>query len=157
MNMPVLHRLSLLCLLAICAVSAYGQSAAPAACPWLTQGTAARVLGGDVSVDVHVADTSEGVCNFVRTTDATTSLRIVVSKAALPSCNADAVKLKGVGNEALRCDVPSAGEASAEKISGRVRDRNFTLTMSYKMRSGATVPEDDALENAAESVAGDLF
>jgi len=160
MTLPLLRRLSLLCLLAICAGSACGQTAAPAACPWLTQGTAAHVLGGDVSVEAHVSDTGEGDCLFLRTTEAATFLRIAVSKTALPACRADALKLKGVGNEALRCTITATGEASTETISGRVRDRYFTLTMSQKKSPAAKMAadlDDDALEHAAESVAGNLF
>jgi len=151
----------MLCWFAVGAVSAYGQAAAPAACPWLTQGTAARVLGGDVLVDVQVSEAGEGSCAFVRGADAKTSLRIEVSKTMLAGCGGDATQLKGIGNEALRCTLPATGDHVTEKISGRVRDRYFTLIMS---RPGGTAAhhrsndaEDDAMEQAAESVAGNLF
>jgi len=121
---------------------------------------AARVLGGDVSVEVQVSDAGEGVCSFVRTSDAMTSLRIEVSKATLPACGADGTRLKGIGNEAVRCALPAAGGSAGEKIAGRVRDRNFTLTMRSPGSGTAktSVPSaDDDLEQAAESVAGNLF
>jgi len=160
MSMPLLRRCWMLCLLALGVISAYGQAVAPAACPWLTQGTAARVLGGDVSVDVHVSEAGEGTCSFVRGTDAQTLLRIEVSKSTLPGCGADAKELRGIGNEALRCTLPAEGNHAVEKISGRVRDRYFTLTKRYRFTSEARGPantQDDALEQAAESVAGNLF
>jgi len=118
------------------------------------------VLGGNVSVAVPVSDAGEGVCSFVRSSDATTSLRIEVSKAPLPPCGADAMKLKGIGNEAVRCALPAAGGHALEKIAGRVRDRYFSVTLSYWRKAAASKAEDptgDELEQAAESVAGNLF
>ena len=160
MSMLLRHRWWVLCLLAVGAVAAHGQAASPAACPWLTQGTAERVLGGEVTVDVYVSEAGEGVCSFVRVTETMTSLRIEVSKSILPACGADAAKLKGIGNEALRCAVPTAADHVTEKIGGRVRDRYFTLAMSHPGSSVANQSaefQDDALEQAAESVAGNLF
>jgi len=139
---------------------ATAQVAPPGACPWLTQGMAARVLGGDVSVDVHVVDPREGSCSFVRTTDATIFLKLEVSKLALPGCGADAMKLKGIGNEALRCALPAVNDRSVQKIASRVRDCFFTLTMAHGKSLAADQPDDlqnDDLEQAAESVAGNLF
>ena len=140
-------------------LKATAQVAPPGACSWLTQGMAARVLGGDVTVEVHVADAREGSCNFVRVSDATISLKLEVSKSALPVCGADAMRLKGIGNEAQRCALPAADGRSVEKIASRVRDRFFTLIMTQDKRA-ADQPGDlqnDDLEQAAESVAGNLF
>jgi len=108
-------------------------------------------------VDVHVSDAGEGICSFVRSTDGMTSLRIEVSKSMLPACGADATQLKGIGNEALRCAMAAAGSHAVEKISGRVRERYFTLTMSHPTSNNPPELQDDALEQAAESVAGNLF
>ena len=141
-------------------VKTAAQVAPPGACPWLTQGMAARVLGGEVSVDVRVADAREGSCSFVRVSDATTLLKLEVSKTALPACGADALKLKGIGNEALRCTLPAADDRAMQKIASRVRDRFFTLTMTQGKSAAADPSEDlqnDDLEQAAESVAGNLF
>jgi len=80
-----------------------------------------------------------------------------VSKSTLPACGADATQLKGIGNEALRCGVPAAGSHAVQRITGRVRDRYFTLTMSHPISNNPPEPQDDALEQAAESVAGNLF
>lgn len=141
-------------------VKATAQVAPPGACPWLTQGMAARVLGGEVSVDVRVVDPREGSCSFVRTADATISLKLDVSKSALPACGADAMKLKGIGNEALRCASPAADGRKMQKIASRVRDRYFTLALT-EGKGAAGDPSDDLqnddLEQAAESVAGNLF
>jgi len=141
-------------------VNGTAQVAAPAVCPWLTQGMAARVLGGEVSVEAHVSDAGDGYCSFVRIADASVSLKIEVSKSALPTCGADAIKLKGIGNEALRCTLPAAGDRTVQKIASRVRDRFFTLTMAQGKRAAAEQADDlqnDDLEQAAESVAGNLF
>lgn len=141
-------------------LSARAQATAPAACPWLTQGVAARVLGGDVSVDVHVSDAGEGYCSFARNTDATVSLKIDVSKTAVAACGAGAMKLKGIGNEAVRCALAAADGRNVQKIASRVRDRFFTLTLSQGKGARADESDDlrnDDLEQAAESVSGNLF
>jgi hypothetical protein len=121
---------------------------------------AARVLGGDVSVDVQVIDAREGSCSFVRVSDATTSLKVEVSKTSLPACGTDAIKLRGIGNEALRCTLPAAADRTMQTIFSRVRDRFFTLTMTQGKRAATDPsgdPQNDDLEQAAESVAGNLF
>jgi hypothetical protein len=68
--------------------------------------------------------------------------------------------LKGIGNEARRCSMPAGNDSLVDKISGRVRDRYFNLTMSYRAGPAphdSVDLQDDALEQAAESVAGNLF
>ena len=92
-------------------------------------------------------------------------LKLEVSKATLPSCGANGTKLKGIGNEAMRCRLPGSTGANAEMISSRVRDLHFTLTlMPSGKKSPANAPgtqndapQDDDLEQIAELVAGNLF
>jgi hypothetical protein len=131
-----------------------------AVCPWLTQGSAAHALAGNVSVTVKVADSGEGSCRFSRPQDSHDSLEIAVSKGALRTCSAKATSLRGIGNEAARCKVASGRGESAEMISSRVRDLFFTITLvsrNQKSSAKAPDPQDDGLEQIAEQVAGNLY
>jgi hypothetical protein len=124
-------------------------------CPWLTQGSASRVLGGDASTKVSVSGTGEGSCRFVREQRSPDSLKILVSKDALASCPTESRKLKGIGNQAARCRVKGV-----EMVSGRVRDLHFTVTLSSRgQKSPVKLPDvqEDALEQIAEQIAGNLF
>ena len=64
------------------------KTAAPAravtGCPWLTEGSAARALGGEVSVTVKVSDAGEGSCRFSRQPGSTDSLRFLSAKPHYP-------------------------------------------------------------------------
>ncbi len=129
-------------------------------CPWLTQGTAARALGGDVSVSVNLSDTGEGSCRFSRQPEFSDSLQILVSKAALPTCPADSTNLKGIGNQAARCKRPGSHGEIVEMVSSRVRDHYFTVTLASREHKGSVKssdPQDDELEQIAEQVAGSLY
>jgi len=147
----------------LAAGSARGQAASPQAqgvCPWLTQGTAARVLGSEVSVAVHVSDAGEGWCRFVRVSDSQAWLRIEVGKSVLDRCGAEGTALKGIGNEAVRCKATTPEGGSADRISGRVRSMYFALTQSLPdgaVPGNSPAMLEDALEQAAETVAGNLF
>jgi hypothetical protein len=132
----------------------------PAICPWLTEGGAARAVGGEVSVTVKVSEAGEGSCIFSRSQAPAASLRIEVSKMPLLSCSAGSAKLKGIGNEAMRCKLAGSADPDAEMISGRVRDLHFTITLNTGVKKGpskSTTTQADALEQIAEGVAGNLF
>jgi hypothetical protein len=132
----------------------------PNACPWLTQGSAARALGGDVSVTVNVSEAGEGSCKFDRQQGSSGSLQILVSKAPLPACTAENTKLVGVGNEAESCRPPGTRGEAVEMVSSRVRDLHFTVTLTsreQKTSAKSPDPKDDALEQIAEQVAGNLY
>ena len=140
------------------------QKPAPTGCPWLTQGTAATALGGDVTATVNATENAsgafEGSCKFSREPGSPDFLEIHVSKAALPTCPAGSMELKGIGNEAARCSPPGSHGHSVEMISSRVRDVNFTVTLAaHKEKSGAKSddPQNDELEQVAEAVAGSLY
>jgi len=146
----------------------YGNAPAKAAspaptgtgCPWLTEGSAARALGGKVSVTVKVSDTGEGLCKFSRQQESPDALEILVSKATLPTCPAESTSLKGIGNEAATCRPHSSRTDSVEMISSRVRDRHFTVTLTARAQKTPTKPsdpQDDPLEQIAEQVAGNLY
>ena len=154
MRAVTLARLLSLGLLTAAGMTAAAQSPAvqPVACPWLTQGTAAKALGGDVSVSVKLGSANEGVCQFSRVDRPKEFLKVEVSKGVLAGCGAGSTALKGIGNEAMRCMLPAG-----ETISGRVRELNFTLTLAGHEKSGPADSHDDALEPIAELVAGNLF
>lgn len=136
------------------------QKAAVTGCPWLTEGTAATALGGDVTATVNVSDSGEGVCKFSREADSSDSLQIQVSKATLPTCPAGSLELKGIGNEAARCAPPGSHGHGIEMISSRVRDVNFNVTLAAHREKGAAKsddPHNDELEQVAEAVAGNLY
>ena len=154
----------LLCLVAIAGAPGHAQSPSPAsplaACPWLTQGGAAKALGGEVSVAVHVSDSGEGWCGFSRAQKPDGLLKIEVSKTALASCGAGGAMLKGVGNEAMRCALSASGGKNGEMISGRVRDLYFVITLEAgrnESPANAAGKQDDTFEQIAEQVAGNLF
>ena len=166
------NRYLLLMLIATTSIAAHGQDAMPkpssegtvagsgTSCPWLNQGSAAKALASEVSLSVQVSDASEGMCVFSSKQQAGDLLKIEVSKMALPSCDASSTKLRGVGNEAMRCKVTGQGNANAEMISGRVRDLHFTITLKTSKRQGSMNPasaHEDMFELIAEQVAGNLF
>lgn len=129
-------------------------------CPWLTQGSAARALGGGVSVTVKVPNTSEGSCMFSRLPGSPDSLEILVSKAVLPTCPPQSMELKGIGNQAERCKRSGSRGENVEMVSSRVRDTYFTVTLASSGKKSAEKspdPQDDALEQIAEQVAGSLY
>lgn len=152
----------LLCLFAVAGAASHAQSPAPlpAACPWVTQGSAARALGADVSVVLNLVASGEGSCTFSRIQEPGAFLKVEISKTALPSCGADSTKLKGVGNEATRCAVSGSGDQGGEMISGRVRDLHFVITFEPRGKKSPANPADaqeDILQLVAEQVAGNLF
>lgn len=166
------RNLTLLLLLASSAIAAQAQYNTPGApgvshlrpqntgCPWLTEGSAARALGGDVSVTVNVPNTGEGSCKFSRLPEFPDSLEILVSKATLPTCPPQSMQLKGIGNQAERCKRSGSRGEDIEMVSSRVRDLYFTVTLASSGKKSAeksSGPQDDALEQIAEQVAGSLY
>src|SRR5271170_4151367 len=121
-------------------------SSADAACPWLTEGGAAKVLGGEVHVILNVASPTQGTCTFVKTARPQERLEVLVGAANIPSCPAGSARVIGVGDQASRCHLPH----SAQMISGNVRTVNMAITLSGNQ-------SDDAIQQIAEQVAGNLF
>jgi hypothetical protein len=155
-------RVLLFCLIAVAEAASHAQSPTPlpAACPWVTQGSAARALGAEVSVALNLIASGEGSCTFSRMQEPGSFLKVEVSRSALSSCSADSTKLKGIGNEALRCALPGSGDKNGERISGRVRDVHFVVALVSGLKkapASSAESKDDALEQIAEQVAGNLF
>jgi len=158
----------LLLLLFLCAVSVVAQSkadtygnaqAATTTCPWLTAGTAASALGGEVAATASVTGSSEGNCRFARRDAATELLEIRVSAMPLAGCPAGSTLLHGIGSEAQRCRLATSRGIPEELVSGRVRDIHFTVTMTGHGERRVAKPADseDNLARIADEVAGNLF
>jgi hypothetical protein len=141
--------------------SAYGKSQTPATtCPWLTAGTAARLLGGDVAANLSVSGVTEGTCHFARSGDTMRFIEIRVSAALLPDCPTGSWPLRGIGNEAQQCRVALPRGGSEEMVSGRVRDLHFTVVIAGhrdKLSSKSPDSADDDVVRIADEVAGNLY
>lgn len=131
-----------------------------ATCPWLTAGSAARALGGNVSVSVSGTQDNDGSCKFLKLQDPHDSLQVQVSKASLGSCTAEHTRLVGIGNEAAKCALPGSHGETVEMVTGRVRDVHFDVTLTVVNRRVPAKSPDEAelpLEQIAEQVAGNLY
>jgi hypothetical protein len=128
------------------AASSAPPSSGGATCPWLTEGSAAKVLGGEVHAILNVVSPTQGTCTFVKTGRPQEQLKVVVGAGNIPSCPAGSAKVIGVGNQASRCHLPH----SAQMISGNVRAVDMAITLSGNQT-------EDAIQQIAEQVAGNLF
>jgi hypothetical protein len=140
-------------------------------CPWLNAATAAGVLGGDVQASaLPLTLQGDTTCDFKRIEhSAVFSLTITVHTMSLPSkdfstyltqCTGTAVRLKGIGNEAIQCVSSSKLSNGEEQIIGRVRERAFIIDLkrgSTKQSTANQVGLSDEARNIAEQVAGALF
>lgn len=136
------------------------QTGSRTSCPWLTEGSAAKALGGNVSVVVAMKNVDDGSCKFVRQQESADFLEILVSKAALTTCPAENIRLQGIGNNAARCKLPASHKEVVEMVSSQVRDLHFTVTLTYRRQENLTKPaeaQEDILEQIAEQIAGNLY
>jgi hypothetical protein len=136
------------------------QSVSQIVCPWFTQGSAAKALGGDVSVTANMSNTGEGSCKFAREHEPVNSLEILVSKASVPTCPPNSARLTGVGNEATRCRLRESHGAQVEMVSGHVRDMHFAVTLAMHEQKSSAKPLEysaDTLQQIAEQVSGNLY
>lgn len=142
------------------AVALCGTAFADDTCPWLNTPTAAGALGGNVTLALLHSDKNkeDGSCEF---THAAVSLRIAVETGVdftswFKRCPADATHLRGIGNEAVSCELKDGGNNSMQ-VLGRVRDRAFLVRITAP---DSSLPREKAREQAhiiAELVAGNLF
>jgi len=95
---------------------------------------------------LNVANPTQGTCTFVKTARPQEQLKVLVGAGNIPSCPAGSAKVIGVGDQASRCRLPH----SAQMISGNVRAVDMAITLSGNQ-------PDDALQQIAEQVAGNLF
>lgn len=141
------------------AVSVTGKASSK--CPWLTQGSATAILGGDVSNSVLVADDTSGSCHFLRRQAATTyELSVEVAQPLTDSCPPDSQKPIGIGTGALQCSVTPSPTHFTEQIDGQVRALHFRVAIStsgIRLSTAQRQSQRENLRRAAEEVAGNLF
>lgn len=133
---------------------------AESGCPWLTQGTVATLLGGEVTANIHAANADAGSCRFSLHHGAMEyELEVTVASAAGATCPAGSPKVTGVGSEAFSCAAKRASWETTDMISGRVRTTYFVIRLTGKGASNPLAPEkrSEIVERAAEAVSGNLF
>jgi hypothetical protein len=128
-------------------------------CPWLTEGTAATLLGGSVTTEVHTVSAGEGSCVFTRAVERDALvLRIEVGKVAAAEC-ITGEGARGIGDEAWRCAMDVGGE-HREVIRGRVRATKFLLILTTRGGGAKLLSKDEqrsAVEQVGEEITGNLF
>jgi hypothetical protein len=150
------------CLLFVLALFLPAAVRAATNCPWYTQGSAEKIFGGSVAAAIQVSDSGEGSCTFTRQQGTTNDvLKVVIQSAAPPTtCPADSAKLKGVGNEAVFCTLAGPHDQTTYMVVSRVRDLHFTISIAthHEKSTGPDAAHfDEAVKQAAEQVAGNLF
>jgi len=129
-------------------------------CPWLTQGSAAAMLGGNVSAVIKLTPPEQGSCAFfLQRGAATYSLEVVIESTPRATCPPASPKLPGIGNEAVACRLQRSPSETAEVVSSRVRTLYFTISLTIRGTANPTIPlnkQRDIVERAAEQVAGNL-
>ncbi len=134
-------------------------------CHWINAATAAGILGGAVETTVTdpASHKDREICDFVRQKSPANRLRIEVSALAsswsafaASSCSSHQTPLRGIGNEAVSCEMTVRGEI-AEKVVGRVRNQAFVIELSTDDHSAKQPTLLEKACIAAEQVAGNLF
>jgi hypothetical protein len=135
-------------------------------CPWLTIGTAARMLGGDVTMTAHSTSNWDGSCAFIRTIAATSqTLEILVGRDNTHPCPEGSQPVAALGNEAVHCRRKTAKGEPQDTIAGRVRDVFFVVSITGASSELPSSPESQRfdpnaaspLERVAEQVSGSLY
>jgi hypothetical protein len=136
-------------------------------CPWLSSGSAAKVLGGNISVVAHANGNWEGSCQFVRGDEGKSeSIDILIGKVDTHPCPQTSTKVIALGNEAVQCSHPTQASQQVDIITGRMRDVYFTVTMTDVPNATRQLPSDahlsgqfgaSPLERIAEQVVGNLY
>ena len=146
-------------LLSLALLSASALRAEPV-CPWLTQGSAAAMLGGNVSAVIKLMLSNQGSCSFTLQQGATTYvLEVVVEITPSTACPPASSKLSGIGNEAVACRLQRSPNEFVDVVSSRVRALYFTVSLTIRGTTTSPTPLDkqrDIVERAAEQVAGNL-
>jgi hypothetical protein len=146
-------------LLVFAVLSASALRAEPV-CPWLTQGSAAAMLGGDVSAVIKLTPPEQGSCAFTLQQEATTYvLEVVIESTPRTTCPPASAKLPGIGNEAVACRLQRSPNEFVDVVSSRVRTLYFTVSLTLRGTTLSPTPLDkqrEIVEQAAEQVAGNL-
>jgi hypothetical protein len=138
----------------------------PATCPWFSSGSAQTVLGGSVTLHLHMEESGQGLCEFAsQSGDNSKMLRILVGKIDKHVCPPESMQLKALGNEAVQCRRADQQGHPWDVIAGRMRDVFFVVTTSNVPDAVATPKTDgpptdlysaSILERVAEQVVGNL-
>ncbi len=125
-------------------------------CPWFNSATAAGVLGGPVKATV-----TQSACEFTRQGSVSYTLRIEVTntvdfKSWLAQCGPKAIPIRGIGNQAVACDLTNGSQVSAQVLS-RVRERAFLVRVSANRPSAPLAPLREQARGVADHVSGNLF
>ena len=146
-----------------------GPCRAKEACPWLNEATAGGFLDGAVHSNVtHTTKNPDDAnCEFIlRNGSTTTVLRIDVETLAkwsadfapyVARCGQEAEPLKAVGNEAVVCGFDGKKREVSEQVIGRVRDRAFTVRITFNAGERNRDVMQERAKRIAEQVAGFLF
>lgn len=140
-------------------------------CPWINEATASGLLGGEaVGTVTEPAAGQPVVCTFTQQDERgkrTLSVAVEIAGdaharvvAIAEICGADAVPVRGIGNEALLCAVDESKNEIGERIVGRVRDQVFTITIGTTLKDDPILTRDELksrIHAAAEQVSGNLF
>ncbi len=143
---------SLSLLLLVAPLAAWAQS--PQVCPWLTAGTAAKILGGDVQVTAKIDSNGSGSCSFATAATPAHSIEIRVGKTDSHACGPKSAPLTAIGNQAVQCSSFDSGGRQVWTVSGRVRDAWFVVTLAGPSPQGE--PEQSPNESTASSAIGFL-
>jgi len=138
-----------------------GQAHAASNCPFITQGSVAKLLGGEVMSTIDSKEDRDGSCSFTRQQGAVTyTLEIVVHKTPTNACPEHSAPLKAIGIESMECRIEPSSNEATEKVSGRVRDMFFTIALSIRGPKASAMPAEaqrEATNQAAEQVTGNLY
>jgi hypothetical protein len=139
----------------------------PTACPWLSTGSAAAVLGGPVTLSANVENSQQGMCHFTRESETKVrALEITIGKEDTHLCPEGSTKLVALGNEAMQCKTSNAKGQWLYVIAGRMRNVYFAVSIENSPDAVA-VPSKPArridpfgaseLERITEQVVGNLY
>ncbi|HUN85964.1 MAG TPA: hypothetical protein VMU48_16415 [Terracidiphilus sp.] len=147
------------------AVTAWAQT--QTSCPWFTAGSAAKVLGGDVTIMAHSTGNWEGSCLFTRKTDSSLQdIEILIGKVKSDPCPVGSPRVIALGNEAMQCQRMTAAAQPEITIAGRIKDVYFVISMVNpspapgESPAGARHPDSGGaslIEQVAEQVVGNLY
>lgn len=157
----------------LCAMLLLTHSAARAEnhCPWMTEATAAGLIGEDVSGMILAERGKPALCTFAeRTNKPMRTFQISVETApdghnqylaALRrACGSSSTPLSAIGNEAATCTRDRHGNLIQSLAVGRVRDQIFTVTLSTSVKDDPVLTPamlKMKVGIAAEQVSGSLF
>jgi hypothetical protein len=147
-----------------CSAAAFAQT--DTVCPWFSTGSAAKVLGGEVTSVVQATGNWSGSCVFTRKSANTMKmLEILVGKDNTHPCPEGSSQVGALGNEAVQCRRKGEQGQQENTIAGRVRSVFFVVSMTDGRPASQTYPDArqpdpnaaSELERIAEQVTGNLF